>query len=254
MKKTTYGDIQSLLKNVSFDKRQRNYCIVDTETIGITNPRVYDLSLVIFNKNKTLFKIAFVIDEVFNSKLWDSAYYSNKRNKYVELLDTDQDYHLANFWEVEKCFNNILKHFNVKHLGAYNVNFDLRALKFSNKQYKYSKNEDFIEKLHQLEIFDIWTMACNKANSDYVNYCIENGFLSKSGNPQTNAEIMYSYYTKNPDFKECHIGLSDCLIEMEIFKQIAFNGKKKIGKLEQQQGNCWKVVAKIKKEMEKEEE
>ena len=60
----------------------------------------------------------------------------------------------------------------------------------------------------------------------YVDFCIENNFLTERGYIQTKAETVHRYLTNNPTFEEEHTGLSDVLIESQILLS-AFSTHKK---------------------------
>ena len=64
-------------------------------------------------------------------------------------------------------------------------------------------------------------------SSNYVRWCIENGFISEKGNISCSAEAVYSYLTQNSEFEEDHTALSDCEIEAKIL-QAVFDRKQKL--------------------------
>ena len=57
----------------------------------------------------------------------------------------------------------------------------------------------------------------------YKRFCVENGYVTKNGQPKATAEILYRFIKKDNDFIESHTALEDVLIEKEIlaycFKQ-----------------------------------
>ena len=221
------------IENEKFTTKTKKICILDTETLSITEPRIYDFGMLIADlKGNILFKKQFVVDEVISSKKMQTAFYSSKLPEYERrikenLLTVDK------FWNVSKQVNEVLNDFNVKTLGAYNLPFDDRAMTFSTRQYKFL--DEFISKPHQFDRVDLWTVACRYIASmpEYWKFCVENGFYSKAKNLTTNAEVMYAFITNNPSYKEEHISIDDCIIEYEILNFIlnVNKPKQKIGNL-----------------------
>ena len=62
----------------------------------------------------------------------------------------------------------------------------------------------------------------------YVKFCQDNGYMTnhKTPRPQTTAEILYRYITKNNQFNEAHTGLEDVLIEVKILEYCVRKKKK----------------------------
>ena len=56
----------------------------------------------------------------------------------------------------------------------------------------------------------------------YIDFCFENGFVTKHATPQPqlSAEVIYRYITKDIGFVEEHKGIEDVEIEIEIFKYL----------------------------------
>mgnify|MGYP002624858632 CR=1 FL=1 len=186
--------LYELLKN--YDSFEENmYAIIDTETTnGINNPLVYDVSVIIFDKTgNEYFRKNWLINEVWNNnELMDSAYYSWKKPLY-EFFETFN----TNMFDFVCEFNDVINEYNVTHILAYNLPFDIRAL--NNTSMKYIQGNMINENLIKL---DIMVMACEIiANTDkYYNFCIENGFVSEKGNIQVYASI-YDSKEANPELK-----------------------------------------------------
>jgi len=206
----------------------KKVAIIDTETLSITEPRVYDIGVLIADlKGNVILKKQFVVDEVISSKKMQTAFYSGKLPEYEKRIN-ENALTVGKFWEIQKEVNAVLNDFNVKTIGAYNLPFDERALAFSSRQYKYMQ-DGFITRQHQYDRLDLWTLACRYIASmpEYHDYCVRNSFYSKAGNLTTNAEIMYSFLINNPKYKEEHISIDDCEIEYEILNFILTGVKPK---------------------------
>ena len=188
------------------------YAIIDTETANsIFSPLVYDVSVIIFDKqDNEYFRKNWLISEVWqNSELMKSAYYAWKMPLY-ENFETET----VNMFQFICEFIELIGEYNVTHLIAYNLPFDIRALNNTSK--KYNQCEFIGENLENL---DVWSMACELIcnTNKYKDFCEKNNYKSEKGNYKTSAEIVYRYITNNQDFDESHTSLKDCEIEKEIF-------------------------------------
>ena len=188
------------------------YAIIDTETANsIFSPLVYDVSVIIFDKkNNEYFRKNWLISEVWqNETLMNSAYYAWKMPLYENFETTK-----INMFGFICEFIELIEEYNVTHLIAYNLPFDIRAL--NNTSMKYIQGEFIGENIEKL---DVWSVACELlCNTEkYKKFCKENGYISEKGNYKTSAEIVYRYITNNKNFDESHTSLKDCEIEKEIF-------------------------------------
>ena len=57
-----------------------------------------------------------------------------------------------------------------------------------------------------------------KNNKQYSEFCHENGFITKNGQKQFTAEVLYRFLTNDVDFVESHTGLEDVLILIYCLK------------------------------------
>lgn len=188
------------------------YAIIDTETAnGLYSPLVYDVSVIIFDKqNNEYFRKNWLISEVWdNEELMKSAYYAWKMPLYKDF-----DVTKVNMFSFICEFVNLITEYNVTHLLAYNLPFDIRAL--NKTSMKYIQGEFIGENLENL---DVWSIACELIcdTDKYRKFCEDNNYKSEKGNYKTSAETVYRYITGMNDFDESHTSLKDCEIEKEIF-------------------------------------
>ncbi len=190
--------------------------VLDTETCnGFTNPLVYDLGWVVATDEGGIIKErSYVIKEIFdNKKLFETAYYKEKRPLYLMRLKTGYSKKVAYAYAMRQLTKDMQK-YNVTKL-AYNSRFDnnsiAKTMKFLHK-----------EKWNPLttEIDDIMKYISPITSAEnYVNFCKENGFMTKhkTPRPQRKAETLYCYLTNNPNYKEEHTALEDSKIELQIY-------------------------------------
>ena len=212
--------------------RKNVYALIDTETAGMT--KVYDFGVIFFNKNgKILFERNYInIDVFYNDNLMQTAYYACKKPLYEgfdNLIYTTTKGMMFDFFK--QC-----EKFGVTHLLAYNLSFDISALKktaqfFTDTEINF---DNFI-------IVDVMRTAIELlVNTDkYRTFCRKNGEMTPKGNYKTSAETVYRYITSDNGFIEDHTALSDCFCEYQIFMK-CLKQKKTIS--EGTKGNLWRLV------------
>ncbi len=235
---------------VKIDKRKSYTMVLDVETAGSLAQRLtYDIGLAITDKKGNIMETrSFLIKEIFmNRPLMATAYYAQKIPSYYQDL-IEGKHELVTFEHARNEIFELIEKYNVKTFSAYNLMFDLSALK---NTYNYInegtiKGElEFFEPSHleELKFKCIWSYACEVLYSQksFQKFAIDNGFYSDKGNYKTSAEVGYAYMTNNPHFVEEHRGLDDVLIEVAIMTRCNRQNKKhESGIL----GNPWKLVVK----------
>jgi hypothetical protein len=191
--------------------------VLDTETLGLFNPYVYDLGYLIYDTDgkKVLAKRDYIIKQVYdNEKYMKTAYYGWKKPLYEQMLADGQCKKV--YWgvaldilrkDIARCIAD------GSELYAYNSRFDFNAIKETCKKYASKQNPtingikdimDFIKPITQTE--------------DYKRFCFENGFITahKKPRPQQKAETLFRYLSGQTEFEEKHMALSDSEIELVI--------------------------------------
>lgn len=197
--------------------------LIDTETTGAMNfPLIYDFGAIIFNTKtfEVLEKINYFIEDMFLEQqvVMQSAYYKNKFPQYYKKIALRQ-VPMKPFAYVRAVVLNAMKKYNVKTVMAYNCDFDKKATN-STREFLTNKKEKYFFP-YGTEYECIWNMACQTIGSstDFVKWALANNKTKvKSGNIETSAEVMYQFLTGNTGFIEEHTALSDCEIELEIYK------------------------------------
>ena len=188
--------------------------VLDTETISLEKPFVYDLGYVIVNDNGDIIaKKSYVISQVWNNKeLFATAYYADKKPLYYARLKSGYSKKVG-WGHSMRYLANDIKKYGITEIYAYNSKFDSRALNFMCAWYKV------VNGLGGIEIQDIMNFIKPITKSqDFVNFCESNGYMTnhKTPQPQKKAETLYRYLTNNVDYEEEHTGLEDSLIELQI--------------------------------------
>lgn len=190
--------------------------VLDTETLGLDNPIIYELGYTIYNQanKKKLQDRDYLIKQVYDNKeLFESAYYSNKRPLYEEKLSNGLAKNVYWGYALKVLVSDIQK-YGVEEIYAYNSRFDVRAIKHTMTQLRA------ITKFTN-EILDIMNYIKSITSTEsYINFCESNGYMTKhkKPKPQKKAETLYRYLTNNIDFIEDHMALEDSQIELEILK------------------------------------
>ena len=197
-----------------------NYIVIDTETTnGFDDPLVYDCGWAVINDKGEILKTrSYVVADVFcDEELMKDAYFADKIPQYVADV-ADGKRKMAWFENVKKVLRKDCKKFNVKAIMAHNMRFDYRSCTRSQRYITKSANRWFYP--YGIQLWDTLRMARETfgTDEDYRNFCSENGYTMKNGNPRMTAEILYRYLSGNKEFEEEHTGLADVMIEKEIFK------------------------------------
>lgn len=188
--------------------------ILDTETISLDKPFVYDLGYTIADADGNIVaKKSYVITQIWNNKeLFATSYYAAKKPLYYSRLKSKYSKKVS-WGNAMRYLANDIKKYGVNEVFAYNSKFDTRALNFMCAWYKV------VNGLGGTEIKDIMKyIAPITETEDYKNFCETNGYMTAHKIPQCQkkAETLYRYLTNNVEFEEEHTGLEDSLIELEI--------------------------------------
>ena len=118
--------------------------------------------------------------------------------------------------EIIEILNKSIKDIPNLTIGAYNMSFDLKALKATAQKLgitgKLLKKSAKVQDIRSLCMETI----CNKHKS-YERFVKENSLVTPGGNLSTTAETLFKYLTKDIEFIEDHTALSDSLIEAALW-------------------------------------
>ena len=231
--------------------RQKEYfLVIDTETCNtLEQPMPYDIGYEITDRyGNIVLERSFLVAEIFidMADVMKSAYYAEKIPMYWEDVKNGTR-KIAPFWTIRKTMLEDMKLWGVKKVGAYNMGFDRRALNNLIRYVSKSFKRYFFP--FGTEYFCIWNMACDVLlnRNSYVNFAMENGFVSDANNILTSAECAYRYIKNKCDFIENHTGLEDVKIEVEIFVFFFSLHKKMDTSIN---SSCWRKVQRKRKHME----
>lgn len=200
-----------------------SYCIIlDTETTSLDKPFCYDVSWVIMDKQDgeiVDFK-ANVVEQVWhNLPLFESAYYKEKRQKYIEMMRKHEATMDKWGYIMRKLKQDILN-YNITEVYAYNSDFDDKVIAYNCEWFRCNNP------LEKIAIHDIWGYASEFITSEkeYKKFCETNSRFTDTGNYKGSAEVVYQYLMDNPDFIEEHMGLFDSEIEANILFECVKRG------------------------------
>lgn len=220
---------------------KKYYLVLDVETANSTDDAlVYDLGYVVCDKKGNIYEAdSFIVSDIFfeEANLMQSAYYAKKIPTYLEGIK-NRAFNVVTFKQAREKLLNAIKSYKVEAVCAYNANFDYTALNTTQRWLTKSKYRYFLP--YGTKVYCIWHMACQLicTQKAYIKFCLENGFVSPSGNIKTSAETVYAYMTDNVDYDENHTGLEDVLIETKILAK-CFAQHKKVKKNINR--FCWRI-------------
>lgn len=191
--------------------------VLDTETLGVFDPSVYDLGYVVYDsETDNIIKARdYLTSEIFdNANLMKTAYYANKLPIYYQRLA--DGYCKKTKWSyILRMLKRDMNKYGVDGIYAYNSRFDTRAIAKTCKKLNSKTNPtaDGIK--------DIWKGLTDPhitETEEYKAFCRKNGFMTKHKRPrcQAKAETVFRYLTGQTDYKEEHTALEDSKIELAI--------------------------------------
>lgn len=191
--------------------------VLDTETADLSG-NVYDVGIVITDRNgNELEKFNALVEENFeNAERMMGAFYAKKLFSHYARMLQDGDIMLRPWQLIVDKIRSMCEEHSVNVVSAYNLAFDLRVMKATNKDLGNSPvlpHADF-------KLLDIWRFACEtKLNTRlYKDLAREMGWVSEAGNIRTGAEYAYRFCAGDWGFIEDHTALSDAEIETQILK------------------------------------
>ena len=199
--------------------------VFDTETVSVSKPYCYNIGYVIYDTDgkKVLVERDFVVSQVWNNRpLFDTAYYAEKRPKYVSAMRGRQT-EMKKYGHIQAQMIRDIKQYGVDGAYAFNSPFDDRVFQFNSDGYGCRNALDTIP------VFDIRGYACKylMADGTYQEFCDTNAdivgadgktkkFITDSDGYKTTAESFYCYLKGDGSFDEAHTALADSRIELEV--------------------------------------
>lgn len=229
-------------------RTRNNIMIMDTETVGtFGQPLVHDIGFVIVDKNfNVLHKDRFLVKELHGIGQWilkTSDFYAEYAKDYLTARKTEK---VLPWVKISETIATIIRQYRVTTISAYNLQFDYKAIKYTDEMFN-------AEKAHMSKVLDhktkallcIYNLACETIldSDEYRNFCDEHGYLTEKGNYKTSAEIAYRFITGETEYDEKHTALSDSEDEKEILEYICTHVKKETLKYGLYY-NCWRKVQK----------
>lgn len=196
--------------------------VLDTETTGLEKPFCYDISWVIMDKDsgKIVDFSVNVVEQIWhNLPLFESAYYKEKREKYV-LMMRKHEATLDKWGYIMRNLAQTIRKYDIKAVYAYNSDFDDKVITYNCDWFRCANP------LETVQVFDIWGYASQfiTLNPDYQNFCESNSRFTDTGNYKGSAEVVYQFMRANPNFIEEHMGIFDSEIEAEILYECIKRG------------------------------
>lgn len=196
--------------------------ILDTETTSLDKPFCYDCSWVIMQKadGKLIDFKANVIEQVWhNLPLFESAYYKEKRQKYIQMMRKHDAVMDKWGYVMRKLKQDIIK-YGIEEVYAYNSDFDDKVIAYNCDWFKCNNP------LENIEVYDIWGYASEfiTGMADYQSFCETYERFTDTGNYKGSAEVVHQFLLSDPDFIEEHMGLFDSEIEASILFECVSRG------------------------------
>jgi hypothetical protein len=209
--------------------------LLDTETISVNKRFIYDIGYIIAERGEdglyyAIEKSQYVVDQIYyNEKLFKTAYYEAKRPHYVKLLRSRKA-EIKKFGFITQIIAGDLRKHQIGAVFAYNAPFDRGAFDFTCIDFQV-KNP--FEKITWYDILGIANKFIHLSEG-YINFTLENEYFTESGFIETNAEVTYEFISGIDGYKEEHLSLADCEIELAILNTCIANGFEELENLPKQ--------------------
>lgn len=228
-----------MTKNPKIDRRRHYVLVLDTETantipqengtLDMSNVLMYDCGWAVVDTRGNIYATASYVNQdifIYEKELMQSAYYANKIKQYLEDIKNKKRV-LTDTYTIRKKMLEHIKLYRIKEIVAHNAIFDYRALNLILRWTTKSKYRYWLPK--GIEVWDTARMAKQVILKmpTYKKFCNKYNLLTPTGKLPCNAEALYAYITKNPEYKESHTALEDVLIEAEIL-HYCYRQKKKM--------------------------
>jgi len=226
-----------------------NVLVIDTETANsVEQPLPYDVGYAIVNTEtgEIYTEKSFVVAEIFfDDEIMKGAYFADKIPQYWEDIKAKKRI-VKSICSIRREIKKDMQTYSVSKVGAYNMGFDNRATKNDVRFISGSMVRWFFP--FGTEFFCIWNMACTSIlnTADYVQFALDNGFVSEHNNIQTSAENAYRFLKNDIDFSESHTGLEDVKIEIEIMLAVLRSNMEYSDRI---YSACWQTVQRKRKEV-----
>ena len=191
-----------------------NIMVFDTETTNLEKPFCYNIGYIIFDTESGEIRMSrdYVVEQVWhNSMLFTTAYYSDKREIYVNRMKA-RKVRMEKFGYITQQMYRDIVEFEITDAYAYNSPFDVRVFEYNCEWFKCINPFDNVA-VHDIRGYVHKKIAWDKA---FQNWCDERKEYTESGNYSTTAETLYRYLSGNYEFNEEHTALADSEIECAI--------------------------------------
>lgn len=172
------------------DRRKRYICIVDCETVGQPfHNQAREIGTLMVDKKGV----------VYDAREWavQEVFLPSKNSRKLEPVSAQA---------IQEEMKEMLERYNCKTLAGYNARYDRIALQ--------NIGIDFVT----AEWWDIHRMTKSVIvpRKTYQRFCVKHGYLTKTGQPKSTAEIVGKYLKQNVGYVQSHNGLPDCELESQI--------------------------------------
>lgn len=226
----------------------RNYLVLDTETVGLDQPLVYDIGWVVSDsKGAILCERRYLIREVYeNTSLMTQAYYYNKMPEYHADVQNNRVKVVPLQAARLALFADMLA-YNIREVYAYNADFDHRALNATVSRRSGGFVPEFLPDGISWRCIMGYTQDTVCTTPKYVTWAVQTGNCSEKGNPKGSAEAVYRYITRNGEFIEAHTALEDAKIETAILHYARAHHGRKRG--EWVSGSRWRKMREVRNKL-----
>lgn len=192
------------------------YLMLDTETVFNKEKQAFELALVVFDSvtceviHKSRFFVKEVLQKVGYVKLAYNEWPIYWPSTRLDLFDCISSSDCKTLADVMASLARVIKHYDIKHIVAHNVAFDISAIYSTCRKYgDVNEALSLLLPIEKLELSGFFVHGLPKATAFGVPY------KAKSGCVTFKADYLVPYLTGGI---QAHDALGDCLNQLAIYK------------------------------------
>jgi hypothetical protein len=233
----------------------KHFMVLDSETVGLTKPFVFDVGYTITTRKEIKLERAFLVREIltdprlmlgalFNDH-WRAMFGGKLFRHYIPEI-AEQNLRIFGWRDIVRQIREDMATYNVQVFSAYNLPFDSRAL--AKTQHHICEGGKILE--YRPQLLCLWDFACGTVCNSQLYHDTarrlgeETGWITPAQNVRTTAEKVYAFLSGNFDFVESHTAIEDARIETEILHRLLAK-KKPIPYDNPDIGSPWQRAQKI---------
>ena len=201
----------------------KNYIVLDTETIGVLRPKIFDMGWVVVDgtTHAIIEKRSYGVHSLLKNRdfmLGDTFVGETKYKAYLNEIRKKEIISRYNFPFIVKRLASNIKKYNICYMYAFNSAFDENHIASSLEYAENETHKTFYNPLEDIIVRDIrGYLTPILTSAEFRKWAETNEKFTDSKNAlSATAETITQYIRNDLDYKEKHLALADALDEKAI--------------------------------------